>query len=137
MGAKVHKIKNRNEFKAWLAEDAPSKKVIVDFFATWCPPCRMIGPVFEEMSKEYGTKVSFLKLDVDEVRTVAQKCGIGSMPTFQGYYKGTLVDQVIGADKVKLEALIQRLIEMEDADDAEEEEKTDKKKPIWKRIFAH
>lgn len=47
-------------------------------------------------------------------QTVAQKCGIGSMPTFQAYYNGKLLDQVVGADKVKLETLIQRLVRGED-----------------------
>lgn len=142
MGGKVHKLKSKSEFKAWLSPDAASKRVVIDFFATWCPPCRMIGPVFEEFSKKYGSKVSFLKVDVDEVRAVAQKCGIGSMPTFQGYYKGKLVGEVVGADRVKVEALIQRIAEIEDdqiEDDGEEGEAdavAEKKKPFWKRVFA-
>ena len=57
--------------------------VIVDFTATWCGPCKMIGPKFEEFSKEAANeKVKFIKVDVDEASDVSEKYGISAMPTF-------------------------------------------------------
>eukprot|EP00803_Ostreobium_quekettii_P002894 evm.model.scf_898EXC.2 EVM.evm.TU.scf_898EXC.2 scf_898EXC:27086-29129(+) len=113
--------------------------MVIDFFATWCPPCRMISPVFEELSAKYGGRVTFLKVDVDEIRVAAQKCGIESMPTFQGYYKGKLIGQVAGADKEKLEELIKKVAELGDENDEDEGgewyDQPKKKRSFFKRLF--
>lgn len=145
-GGKLVKVKTRAEFKKWMSPDGPSQKLIVDFFASWCPPCRMMGPVFEELSKKYANQgVTFLKVDVDEVRTVAQKAGVKSMPTFQIYYKGQLVDSAVGADQDKLEDLVKKIIavgedeegEQNAANEVNEQETGSKnKKPFWKAIFG-
>ena len=65
-----------------ILKTAGDKLVVVDFFATWCGPCRMIAPKLEAMSKTY-TDVIFLKVDVDEAEDVAQKYDISAMPTFK------------------------------------------------------
>ncbi|XP_029026234.1 thioredoxin-like [Betta splendens] len=98
----VRQVKNSAEFKQALS-DAGGKLVVVDFTATWCGPCRMIGPVFEELStnSEYSNVV-FLKVDVDEASDVSGECNISCMPTFQFFKNGSKVHEFSGADKNKL-----------------------------------
>ncbi|GAM17665.1 hypothetical protein SAMD00019534_008400 [Acytostelium subglobosum LB1] len=86
---------------------AGGKLVAVDFTATWCPPCRAIGPIFEQLSNQY-TNVVFLKVDVDQCRSTAQQCGISAMPTFHFYIKSTKVDEFSGADPNRLKQCIER-----------------------------
>lgn len=88
--------------------------VIVDFTATWCAPCRMMAPIFEQLSTVYS-KATFIKVcrrlikkqvDVDQVPDVAQSAGIRAMPTFHIYVNGQRSVEIVGADKNKLEAAI-------------------------------
>ena len=71
--------------------------VVVDFWAAWCGPCRMVAPIVEELSKEYQGKVVFGKLNVDENPLISQNFGIQSIPTMLVFYKGKPVDGVLGA----------------------------------------
>ncbi len=85
--------------------------VIVDFWATWCPPCKILAPVFEELAGEYEGKVKFAKLDTDEVRAVAQKYSIMSIPTLIVFKGGKEVERMVGALpkealKEKIDALL-------------------------------
>jgi thioredoxin 1 len=73
------------------------KPVVVDFWAEWCGPCRMVSPILEELSKEHGDKVSFVKLNVDENPQVAASYRITSIPTLNVYSGGQVVKQIIGA----------------------------------------
>ncbi len=73
------------------------KPVMVDFWATWCAPCRMIAPVVEELSKEFDGKAKIVKLDVDANPAVASKYGIMSIPSLLFFKNGQVVDKVIGA----------------------------------------
>jgi thioredoxin 1 len=82
-------------------------QIIVDFSATWCGPCRMIGPEFVKLSNEYENVV-FLKVDVDQVESVAASCGISAMPTFQVFKDGNKVDELVGASKEKLLDLVKK-----------------------------
>lgn len=72
------------------------KVVMVDFWAEWCGPCRMIGPVVEELSKEYDGKAVIGKLNVDENPQVAMNYGIRSIPTILFFKNGEMVDKQVG-----------------------------------------
>ena len=71
--------------------------VLVDFWATWCGPCRMIAPIVQELSGEYEGRAKVGKLDVDEAQRTAAEFGIRSIPTLLIFKGGKVADQIIGA----------------------------------------
>ena len=77
-----------------LGSDTP---VVVDFWAVWCGPCRIIAPLVEELAEEYEGKVKFSKLNVDENPEVSLKYEIRSIPTLLVFKDGKPVDQIVGA----------------------------------------
>lgn len=101
-------ITSTDEFNA-LMETSKSKLVVFDFTATWCGPCRFIGPIFDALSEEY-TDVEFVKVDVDKAPKVKALCGIHAMPTFQFFKNGEIVEQVVGASQDKLTAVLDKLV---------------------------
>ncbi|HEV7935760.1 MAG TPA: thioredoxin [Actinomadura sp.] len=77
-----------------LANDKP---VLVDFWAEWCAPCRMVAPVLEEIAKEHGDKIDIVKLNIDENPKVPAEYGIMQIPTMNLYSGGEVVKQIMGA----------------------------------------
>ncbi|HYH83977.1 MAG TPA: thioredoxin [Pyrinomonadaceae bacterium] len=71
--------------------------VVVDFWAEWCPPCRMLAPTFEELAERYAGGVKFVKLNVDENSSVPQRFGIKGIPTMIFFDGGREVERVVGA----------------------------------------
>ncbi len=98
--------------EAWrskLQEATDSKRlVVVDFTATWCGPCRTMSPVFVELSKKFP-EIAFLKVDVDQLRDVAQEWDVQAMPTFIFIKDGKAVGKVVGAVKDELERKVAAL----------------------------
>ena len=83
--------------------------VLVDFFATWCGPCKMMSPIVEELEEELKGKVKVFKVDVDEQRDLAEEYNIMSIPTFVVFKEGQVVATVLGMqDKEELLDLLNK-----------------------------
>jgi thioredoxin 1 len=74
-----------------------SKPVVVDYWAEWCGPCRMVSPVLEEIAAEHGDKIDVVKLNIDENPAVSQRYGIMAIPTMNVFRNGEVVKQIVGA----------------------------------------
>ena len=85
---------NSSEFSGLLQED---KLLVVDFFATWCGPCKKLSPTLVEVSEELGEQVNIVKVDVDESEDLAMNYGIRSVPTVLFFKNGQQVDKFVGA----------------------------------------
>jgi thioredoxin 1 len=97
MGANT-KVVTDADFEATVLN--AGKPAVVDFWAVWCGPCRIVGPIVEELADEYDGKAVVAKLDVDGNRETATKYGIQAIPTLLFFNDGQLVDRLVGvADK--------------------------------------
>lgn len=79
-----------------------TKPVLVDFWATWCSPCKQIAPILEELSEAYGDRMTFVKVNADENPTATTTQGVRSLPTLQIIVNGEIVRQFIGAKSKKV-----------------------------------
>lgn len=85
--------------------------LVVDFWATWCGPCRMIAPIIEELAKEYDGKINVGKCDVEECDEIAAEFGIRNIPTILFFKGGEIVDKMVGAaSKSKIEEKFKALL---------------------------
>ncbi len=97
------KIVNKNEFESIKNNGV----VLVDFFADWCGPCKMIAPVLEELAKEYEGKATIVKVNVDQEGGLAQEYGVMSIPNLILFKNGKVVKQAVGFQpKPALKAMI-------------------------------
>ncbi len=97
------------EYSAEVVESA--LPVLVDFWATWCGPCQMMGPIIDSVAEEYDGKVKVMKCNVDENPATPSKFGIRGIPTLLLFNKGEVVDRVVGAvPKGQVENLLKKVL---------------------------
>ena len=84
--------------------------VVVDFFAVWCPPCQYIAPILDQMAAEYEDRVTFMKVDVDELDDLALGQGIEAMPTFAFWKNGEKLEDFAGANEDKIRSTISKYL---------------------------
>ena len=90
----MNQITKYEEFKTEVLES--NDTVLVDFWAPWCGPCQMLGPIIEEVSVELKDKVKVVKVNVDEAQEIAMKYNIVSIPTVVIFKSGQIIDTIIG-----------------------------------------
>ena len=90
----MSKVINSKEFRSKVENG--DGVTVIDFFATWCGPCKMIAPILEELSKDMRGKVKILKVDIDKSADLAMKYGIMSVPTLMIFKNGRPVEKLVG-----------------------------------------
>ena len=89
------KIVNEIEFENEVIKS--ELPVLVDFFATWCGPCKMIAPILDQLSDEFAEKAKIVKVDVDQAKEMAMQYSVKSVPTMLLFKNGEIVDKFVGA----------------------------------------
>jgi len=99
------KIINTSQFRQSVEQN--SGVVVVDFFATWCGPCKMLAPVFEQAGEEMKNDATFLKVDIDQSLEIAQQFRISTVPTMMIFKDGKPVESLVGF--MPKEAIVQKV----------------------------
>eukprot|EP01135_Chromosphaera_perkinsii_P005358 Nk52_evm39s343 gene=Nk52_evmTU39s343 len=99
------KVKSSEHMKKNLNDN---EWVLVDFYATWCGPCKDIAPKLEELAAQYAGKLVVLKVDIDEHEDITEEFQITAMPTFKLFKSGKVVDTMMGANHAKLVELAKK-----------------------------
>lgn len=98
-----------SNFEQDVIETSKTKPVLVDFFASWCGPCKMQGPIIDELAESIGDKASVGKLDTEAAQATAQKYGVMSIPTLLLFKDGEVVETMVGLQpKENLESVIEK-----------------------------
>lgn len=101
------KIINETNFNETISKGV----VLVDFFATWCGPCRMVAPVLEGLAEKYAGRMEIVKVDVDQSQSLAMQFGVQSIPTLLLFKDGALKETQIGfAGEPQIEAMISKYL---------------------------
>lgn len=101
-------VNDKNFTAEVLSPDLP---VLVDFWATWCGPCRSISPIIEELAKEFSGRVKVTKLNVDENPATPGQYGVRGIPTLILFKDGKILDQIVGSvPKARLKAMIEKAL---------------------------
>ena len=87
---------NDSDFKEKVIEKSKEMPVVVDFYADWCGPCKMLEPMMEKIEEEFEGKVVFVKLDVDSNPSTSQEYGITGIPAVKLFKDGKVVDEFVG-----------------------------------------
>ncbi|KAL0539447.1 hypothetical protein IC582_023659 [Cucumis melo] len=110
--AEMGKVISCHTVSSWkqhlLKAEQYNKLVVVNFTASWCGPCRFMAPILEELAKKMSNNVIFLKVDIDELMSIAKEFGVSSVPSFQFLKNGKLVDKFVGAKKNLLQSTISK-----------------------------
>src|SRR5512136_2045156 len=101
-------VDDKNFASEVLNADLP---VLVDFWATWCGPCRSIGPIVEELANEFTGRIKVTKLNVDENPATPSQYGVRGIPTLILFKEGKILEQIVGAvPKARLKALVEKAL---------------------------
>ncbi len=88
-----------------------ARPTLVDFWAAWCAPCRAVAPVVDELAREYGDRISFRKINIDDNPSTPVQYGVKGIPTLILFKNGQIVDQIVGAvPREKIEALLKKAL---------------------------
>lgn len=101
--------KNYQELCDILNSKNEDERTLIDFFATWCGPCKQVSPAFAELSKTYHGKITFIKVDVDRIEEAMVAMRVEAMPTFVAMKGKTEISRAVGANRTQLELLASKL----------------------------